>query len=160
MRAEALALLVLVSIVAGALAFFAIYTFVPREQVGMGRGVGGPQYYAWVPVLIVGVTFTVGLLGYVALFPDIEKKHAAETVVPKEQRSLEAVLRVLKDDERKVVELLMNSDGTMLQNDIARKTGFSRVKTHRILYRLSARGIVTAKKYYNTYQISVADWLR
>jgi len=48
----------------------------------------------------------------------------------------------------------------MLQSDIARKTGFSRVKTHRILYRLSTRGIVTAKKYYNTYQISLAEWLR
>jgi len=56
-------------------------------------------------------------------------------------------------------ELVMNEGGTMLQRDIARKTGFTRVKTHRILSRLSTRGIVTAKKHYNTYEITLADWL-
>jgi len=128
----------------------------------MGRGMG-PQLHIWIPILLVPVTFTVGLLAYLALFPEIERKPSTETStetgLPKEQRSLEAVMRVLRDDEKKVLELLITAGGTMLQRDIARKTGFSRVKTHRILYRLSTRGIVTAKKYYNTYQITIADWL-
>ncbi len=123
------------------------------------RHVMGAQINIWIPVVIVPITFMIGLLAYLFIFPDIEQKPSTQTNLPKEQRSLEAVLKVLKDDEKKVVELLMNAGGKMLQRDISRKTGFTRVKTHRILYRLSTRGIVTAKQYYNTYQIALADWL-
>lgn len=159
MRVSAIIFLLLFSVIAGALAFLMIYFYVPRESPGMGHGMG-PQLYIWIPVLIVPLTFAFGLLAYSILFPEIEQKPSTETTLPKEQQSLSAVMRVLKDDEKKVVELLMNAGGTMLQSDIARKTGFSRVKTHRILYRLATRGIVTAEKYYNTFQITLADWLR
>ena len=40
-------------------------------------------------------------------------------------------MRVLKDDEKRVVKSLLNAGGTMLQREaraITRKTGFSRVK--------------------------------
>jgi len=158
MRVGTLVFLLVLSILVGVLAYFLIYLYVPAESPGMGRGMG-PQLQIWIPFLMVPVTFLVGLLAYLALFPNIEQKPSAEASLPKEQRSLEAVLRVLKDDEKKVVELLINAGGTILQKDISRKTGFSRVKTHRILYRLSTRGIVTAKKYYNTYEITLADWL-
>jgi len=158
MRVRIIVTLLLFSVVLGTLAYFLIYLYVPRESPGMGRGMG-PQLYIWIPILIVPTTFAVELLAYMALFPEIKQKPSNETALPKEQKSLAAVMRVLKDDEKKVVELLMNASGTMLQSDIARKTGFTRVKTHRILYRLSTRGIVTAKKYYNTYQITLADWL-
>jgi len=47
----------------------------------------------------------------------------------------------------------------MLQKDIRWKTGLSRVKTHRILFRLAKRGIVSAEKYYNTNKIVLASWL-
>jgi len=158
MRVGTLLFLLLSSVLVGVLAYFLIYFYVPRESPGMGRGMG-PQLYIWIPILMVPVTFSVGLLAYLALFPKIEQKPSVEKALPKEQQSLVAVMRVLKDDEKKVVELLMTAGGAMLQRDISRKTGFSRVKTHRMLYRLSARGIVTAKKYYNTYQITLADWL-
>ncbi len=68
-------------------------------------------------------------------------------------------MRVLNDDERKVIETLVAEGGTMLQKDIRWKTGLSRVKTHRILFRLAKRGIVSAEKYYNTNKIVLADWL-
>ncbi len=159
MRAGTVVFLLLLAVLTGALAYVAIYSFVPREESpGMGRGIG-PQSYVWIPILTVPVAFSIGLLAYLVLFPEIKQIPLKETALPKEQQSLTAVLKVLKDDERRVVELLMSSDGTMLQSDIARKTGFSRVKTHRILYRLSSRGIVTAEKYYNTYRITLADWL-
>jgi uncharacterized membrane protein len=47
----------------------------------------------------------------------------------------------------------------MLQKDIRWKTGLSRVKAHRILFRLAKRGIVSIEKYYNTNKIMLADWL-
>lgn len=158
MKVSTLILLFSFSFLVGALAYVIGYFSIPRESPGMGHGMG-PQFYIWIPVLLVPITFIVGSLAYLALFPSIEQKSPPEAVLPREQQTLTAVLRVLKDDERKVVELLMKEGGSMLQKDIARKTGFTRVKTHRILYRLVTRGIVTAKKHYNTYQIILADWL-
>lgn len=154
---RALVLLLLLSIVGGLIVYGFIYFFVPSERPGMGYGVG--SRYIWVPVVSAPMIFLIGLLAYSVLFPEIKPKSSGESVSPEEQQSLSAVIKVLKEDERKVVELIMSSGGSMLQRDISRKTGFSRVKTHRILYRLATRGIVTAEKYYNTYKISLAEWL-
>lgn len=159
MRITALIAILAMSISVGAVAYFFLYVYVPPESPGMGRGTG-PQFYIWVPIVAMPLTFAVALLSYLALFPEIKQVPETEPAMPQEQRTLAAVMRVLKDDERKVVERLVNAGGKMLQKDIARQMGFSRVKTHRILYRLSVRGVVIAKKYYNTYEIMLADWLR
>jgi len=157
MSIRAFVLLLSLSI-AGALVLYGlIFFFVPTQGVGMGHGVG-PRY-VWVPIVTVPVIFLIGLLAYSILFPEIRQRSPTETVSPEEQQSLSAVMKVLKEDERKVFELIMSSGGSMLQSDISRKTGFSRVKTHRILYRLATRRIVNAEKYYNTYKITLAEWL-
>ncbi len=159
MRITTLIAILVVSISIGVAAYFLLYAYGPRESPGMGRGTG-PQFYIWIPIVAMPLTFAVALLAYIALFPEIKQVPQTEPTMPQEQRTLAAVMRVLKDDERKVVELLIKAGGKILQKDIARQTGFSRVKTHRILYRLSVRGVVVAKKYYNTYEIILADWLR
>lgn len=73
---------------------------------------------------------------------------------------VDAAIQVLAEDEKKVVEALLAAGGTMLQKEISWKTGYSRVKTHRILVRLIGRGVVSAEKYYNTNRITLADWLQ
>lgn len=150
--------LLLLSILIGALAYALVYFFAPTESPGRGFGTA-IQRYLWIPVAIVPVSFSIGLLGYLALFPEIKQKPSAKPEVPEKTQPLSAVMRVLRDDERKIVEFLVSSGGKMLQRDLGRKAGFSRVKTHRILYRLATRGIVTAEKHYNTYEITLADWL-
>jgi uncharacterized membrane protein len=151
-------LLLLLSILFGAVAYALIYFWVPSETPGRGFGTA-VQRYVWIPIAIVPVTFSIGLLAYLALFPEIKQKTLTKPEVPERTQPLSAVVRVLKDDEKKIVELLVNSGGKMLQRDLGRQAGFSRVKTHRILYRLATRGIVTAEKHYNTYEITLADWL-
>jgi len=74
--------------------------------------------------------------------------------------AVEVAMRLLEPDEKRVVEALTAAGGTILQKDITHETGFSRVKTHRVLVRLIRRGVVTAEKYYNTNRIEIADWLR
>jgi hypothetical protein len=69
-------------------------------------------------------------------------------------------LRLLRPDERKVVEALLNAEGSMLQKDITHETGFSRVKTHRVLARLLQRDVVVSEKHYNTNRITLAPWIR
>jgi uncharacterized membrane protein len=83
----------------------------------------------------------------------------AAPIVPEKAHTLEAILRVLDEDERKVVEAIAASEeGVMLQRDIRWKAGLNRVQTHRVLARLSARGIVTVEKYYNTNKVTLASW--
>ncbi len=158
MRARIVLFLLLLSIFIGAAAYALIYVFVPSDSPGRGFGTA-IQRYVWIPIAIVPVTFSTSLLAYLALFPEIKQKPSTKTEVPERTQPLSAVMRVLRDDERKIVELLVNSGGKMLQRDLGRQAGFSRVKTHRILYRLAARGIVTAEKHYSTYEITLADWL-
>ena len=132
---------------------------------GKGHGVGGevPRSF-WLVLFVVPLVVVVAVLGYTLVFPEFsggkpEEKSSSVPTVEKGESALGAVLRVLNDDERKVVETLVGEGGMMLQKDIRWKTGLSRVKTHRVLFRLAKRGIVSAEKYYNTNKITLADWL-
>jgi len=139
--------------------------------LGLGTGWGGRGYgmgrtfpqSIWLLPVVVPLIVVVTVLGYAALFPELGGKEPPEkpsiSAVEKEESALDAVLRILKEDEKKVIETLAAEGGTMLQKDIRWKTGLSRVKTHRILYRLAERGLVSAEKYYNTNRITLADWL-
>jgi hypothetical protein len=74
-------------------------------------------------------------------------------------KAIEIALRLMEPDEKRVVEALVAAGGSMLQKDISRELGTSRVKTHRVLVRLIRRGVVTAEKHFNTNRIEIADWL-
>ena len=131
---------------------------------GRGRGISGTMSQSfWLILIVIPLFVAISVLGYVTLFPEIGEKKIEEKqllpVVEGGESTLDAVLRVLKEDEQKVIETLVTEGGTMLQKDIRWKTGFSRVKTHRIIYRLAERGIVSTEKHYNTNKITLADWL-
>ena len=118
----------------------------------------------WLVVFAISLFGAFSLLGYIWAFPGLsiqktEEEHPQPNV-EKGETAIDAVLRVLNNEERKVVETLVTEGGTMLQKDIRWKTGFSRVKTHRILFRLAKRSIVSAEKYHNTNKIVLANWLK
>ena len=73
---------------------------------------------------------------------------------------LEVALRLLDENERRVVEALVAEGGSMLQKDISIDLGFSRVKTHRVVQSLIKRGLVTAEEHFNTNKVTLVDWLR
>ena len=130
---------------------------------GSGMGVDFPRSF-WLILFVVPLVVVVAVLGYTIVFPELsdekpKQKPLSAPKVRKGEPALDAVLRVLNEDERKVIETLVAEGGTMLQKDIRWKIGLSRVKTHRILFRLAKRGIVSAEKYYNTNKIKLADWL-
>jgi len=155
-----------VLVVAVAVSFLGLF-FLGFEGGLDGRGHGMwadvPQSF-WLVLFVVPLVFAVAVLGYALVFPELtdEKSKQELSSVPtveKEEPALEAVLRVLNEEEKKVIATLVAEGGTMLQKDIRWKTGLSRVKTHRILFRLAKRGIVSAEKHYNTNKITLADWL-
>jgi uncharacterized membrane protein len=163
MRSKALILFLAISFILTVLGFF-FFVF-EGGFGGRGHGMGEqiPQSF-WLLLFIGPLVVFVSVLGYALVFPELgEDKPKIESssvpMVKKGESALNAVLRVLNEDERKVIETLVAEGGTMLQKDIRWKTGLSRVKTHRILFRLTKRGIVSAEKHYNTNRITLADWL-
>lgn len=67
------------------------------------------------------------------------------------------VMRTLKPEEREVVKVLEVHGGKYLQKCITKEAGFSKLKTHRVVARLSERGIILADKG-NTNEVSLANW--
>jgi len=163
MRAKALILILPISLI---LSILGLFLFVLDGGFGgKGQGIGGqiPGSF-WLLLFVAPLVVFVGVLAYALAFPELGEgkpkiEPSSAPMAKKGEPALDAVLRVLNEDERKVIEALVAEDGTMLQKDIRWKTGLSRVKTHRILFRLAKRGIVSAEKYYNTNRITLADWL-
>jgi len=163
MRSKALIFFLAISFILTVLGFF-LFTF-EGGFGGRGHGMGDQIPQSFLLLLFIGpLVALLSVLGYTLTFPELgEGKPKTEPssvpIVEKGESALSAVLRVLNEDERKVIEILVAEGGTMLQKDIRWKTGLSRVKTHRILFRLAKRGIVSAEKHYNTNRITLADWL-
>jgi len=77
-----------------------------------------------------------------------------------EKSAVSVVLRTLKPEERKVVNVLDAHGGTYLQKFITREAGLSRLKTHRVVAALSERGIVLAEKRGNTNEVTLVKWFQ
>jgi len=116
----------------------------------------GATFAVLIAVAIVGV---VGV-GYYLVYPQIRTSKAQQVQAPLEgEAAYESVAKTLTEDERKIVASLKAHNGKYLQKYIKAETGLSRLQTHRILARLSERGIVSLEKVGNTNQVTLADWL-
>lgn len=89
---------------------------------------------------------TVGVI-YFLIMPEIISRKLPENGNSVQVQDL---TRFLLPDERKVIEILLKHDGAYLQKYISKESGFTRLKTHRIIARLAERGIVTTEKSGNT----------
>lgn len=158
-------------------AMLKLITVAVMQRGPMGGHMGQLDYGSVIvaTALIVIVAVAVMLL----MFPRLQNITSTESIRPvveiqeeeapagsedededdRTMRGVEVAMRLLEPDEKRVVETLAAAGGTMLQKDISHETGYSRVKTHRVLVRLIRRGVVTAEKYYNTNRIEIADWL-
>jgi uncharacterized membrane protein len=126
---------------------------------GSFGGMGGGMITAMLgPMMLVAAAGVgIGVLVYYLLLPDIKPADIVNVPPPADYR--EAVLRMLKDDERRVVAILTDGGGIALQRDIQRATGFSKVKTHRVVARLAERRLIEVRPYGRTNQISLPPWL-
>jgi uncharacterized membrane protein len=133
-----------------------------------------PSFLWAIPVTLIGITL-VGVAGVVYFFALPEMKTAPRigenptvTVAkvaakPSNGTSVtayESVLKTATEEERRVLGVLSSHEGKYLQKYIRKEAGLSRLKTHRILARLSERGIVTLTQSGNTNEVVLADWLK
>ena len=62
----------------------------------------------------------------------------------------EVLLKFLNEDERKLVNAIIESEGKVLQAEITRLPGMTKVKSHRIVQRLIDRGVIETDKLGKT----------
>jgi hypothetical protein len=66
------------------------------------------------------------------------------------KESAEIMLRFLNAEERKVVQVLVEEQGKVLQAELTRLPGMNRLKVHRILSKLAEKDIVTIDSHGKT----------
>ncbi len=151
----------------------------------MGGGSGTSSGYLWIiPIgLIAVVILAVIGVSFYLIFPEIRsssmstctnsKAGQVQTVAGSDDISSKTVanlsdnsntcdilLKTMTPEEQTVLNVLRAHHGKYLQKYIGKEAGLSRLKTHRVLARFAQRGIVTAKKFGNTNEISLSDWVR
>jgi len=163
MRSKTLALILVTTLTASLIGLFLFASEGGFGGQGHGMANETTPRSLWLILTVIPLIIAFSAIGYSLAFPDLNTEKTKKQTTPptpeKGESTLDAVLRVLNEDEKKVIETLVTQGGTTLQKDIRWKTGYSRVKTHRILSRLAKRGIITAEKHYNTNKITLAKWL-
>jgi len=73
-----------------------------------------------------------------------------ETAKQSLKRNTDVLLKLLNPEERKVVNLLVENNGKILQAEATRLPGMTKVKSHRIIRRLLDRGVIETEKLGKT----------
>ncbi|MFH0836590.1 MAG: MarR family transcriptional regulator [Candidatus Aenigmatarchaeota archaeon] len=91
-------------------------------------------------IAIVAVMFVIGL---VILILESRKKSEKKEI----KKEPEANRKVLNDEQKKIYEILLNSDGSMLQGELVEKSGMNKVRVSRILDKLEMQGIIERRRH-------------
>ena len=95
-----------------------------------------------------------GLMGYSLLNTTIENQRKVV------KTNVQIIMKFLNPEEREVVELLLKKDNMTTQSEISKAPGMTRLKAHRIVKKLEARGIVHIEKYGKINMIRIVDELK
>ncbi|MEM2121642.1 MAG: winged helix-turn-helix transcriptional regulator [Candidatus Woesearchaeota archaeon] len=96
-------------------------------------------------VLIGLVVFGIFLGASISLFINIYKNKNDLLEEEKEKdnnKILNSFLKLVEQDERKVLSEIIKNNGNIKQSEISKNTGLSRVKTTRIIKKLVQKGVV------------------
>ncbi len=76
------------------------------------------------------------------------------------QKVTDALVQFLAKDEKRVVQKLLDNQGHILQADVSHIEGIGKLKSHRILQRLSDRGVIEIESYGKTNRIKLNKGLQ
>jgi uncharacterized membrane protein len=107
-----------------------------------------PGFFTTTDAIILIVTSIVlGISGaYLLLLPVSVEKPAEVSVLGERKERWEKISKTVKDDERKIYEAILDSDGLINQSEIAEKTGLSKSNVSRSLDLLESKGLVERKR--------------
>ncbi|MFH1056625.1 MAG: hypothetical protein V1717_02405 [Candidatus Micrarchaeota archaeon] len=98
------------------------------------------QYHFELMILIAIAGMFVGAAVYYLLSEQVVSTQTQS------RKNVEILLKLLSEDERKVVRKLLAGNGKAMQYEISRLDGLTRLKAHRIVYKLERQGIVEIEK--------------
>jgi len=67
------------------------------------------------------------------------------------------ILKLLNQNEKKVVEKIIENKGSALQSEISRMEGMTKLKTHRAVKELERKGIIKLEQYGKTNRIILSE---
>lgn len=89
----------------------------------------------------LGIMIFVLLIGlYILLFTK-EKNPKAE-----QKENNEKVLNKLNEEEKQIIAKIIESEGSIYQSDLIKKTGLSKVKITRILDKIEGKGLINRQR--------------
>jgi uncharacterized membrane protein len=106
-----------------------------------------PGFFTTTDVGILVVTAIVlGISGAYLLLPGSAEKPDEKPALETRKERWEKISKTLKDDERKIYKVILDSDGLVNQSELAEKTGLSKSNVSRSLDLLESKGLVERKR--------------
>lgn len=96
-------------------------------------------------VMLITAAFSAGISGTYLLFFDRDMA-AGDLAFNGKRSGYEKILPTLKDDEQKVFQAVLNSDGIIAQSELSDLTGVSKSNVSRALDLLESRGYVERRR--------------
>ncbi|MFH1376841.1 MAG: MarR family transcriptional regulator [Candidatus Woesearchaeota archaeon] len=94
---------------------------------------------------LIGLLVLVGI--FVAFFIGDEKTTThiiTQNTLTEEEKKKK--IENLDDEEKQIIQFILNKEGSVFQSDIIKETGFTKVKITRILDRLQGKGLIDRKR--------------
>ncbi|MFH1588385.1 MAG: super-infection exclusion protein B [Candidatus Diapherotrites archaeon] len=96
-----------------------------------------------IPVFIFG-GIIIGAVVFFFMTSKLENKQKEM------EKTVNALIQFLNKDEKRVVEKILESNGKIMQSEISRIEGIGKLKSHRILQRLSDRKVIEIERHGKT----------
>ncbi len=111
------------------------------------------QAMYFIPVILFTALGTAAASYYI-----MSKRTTEDGLDKKEVRKV--FLTSLTSPEKEVIELLFKNNGSVHQYELTRVSGMTKVQTHRLVERMTSKGIIIKKKIGKVNRIELADNLR
>ncbi|AGK60330.1 hypothetical protein Asulf_00298 [Archaeoglobus sulfaticallidus PM70-1] len=154
-----------VLLIGGAFFLFTSFLLFPNLHHYMMMG---PYYMSYLP-------FILGLLGLAMIILSLVKTSSSEVSnlerdtnlknheenqnERKDNEKLSVALRLLNDDEAKILRIIHDNEG-ITQDSLHFRTGFSQSKISMIMKKLEERDLIVRERFGKTYKIYLSEWLR
>ena len=104
--------------------------------------------------LIVSIAVIVGAATYYLMVGRIESKEKSL------KKNTGVLLRFLSQDEKKLVNALIENNGKVLQAEITRLPGMTKLKSHRVVQKLIDRGVIEKESVGKTNVVRFTKEIR
>ena len=109
-------------------------------------------------LFIFSLGLTLGIISVINSFPEVANAIHGRTL-SQSATPFEVLLHISSNEEISILESIKKLSPKAYKFEIARQTGLSRMKVHRIITRLSDRGILEVDKDGRYSQVRLANWL-